>query len=122
MGIAFFAIQVYPAWLPLKTGSAVQATTYTLSVCTTTLSTIIIAIRIILVSRMPGASKHPRLAAEIITESAALYTISALIYIAMIPGNYYWAPYTRVIFAYMAVRSLLSFVLNPFNFHRILRQ
>jgi hypothetical protein len=56
---------------------------------------------------MPGASKKPHLAAEIIIESAALYTICALIYIAIIPGNSYYLTYAEVFFAYMAVCSLL---------------
>jgi hypothetical protein len=115
-GIAYFAIQVYPAWFPVRTGSAVQVTTYALSVGTTTLSTIIIVTRILLVSRMPGASKQPHLAAEIITESAVLYTISALIYIAMIAGSYHDAVYANIFFAYMAVRSLLFLALHSFQF------
>jgi hypothetical protein len=97
---------VYPAWIPINITNAMEITTYALSVATTTLSTIIIVTRILLVSRMPGASKQPRLVAEIITESAAPYTISALIYIAMIPGDYYYIDYASAFFAYMAVRPL----------------
>jgi hypothetical protein len=113
-GIASFALQVYPAWIPVRIGSAVKATTYALSVGTTTLSTIIIVTRIFLVSRMPGASKQPHLAAEIITESAALYTISALIYIAIIPSNSYYRIYADAFFAYMAVCPLLFLASYPF--------
>ena len=106
---------VYPAWIPPSIWSAVEVTTYALSVSTTTLSTIIIVIRILLVSRMPGASKEPHLAAEIITESAVLYTISALIYIGMIPGQSisFALHYADVFFAYMAVHPLLFPDLHP---------
>jgi predicted signal transduction protein with EAL and GGDEF domain len=104
---------VSPAWTPFNIGNAVEITTYALSVGTTTLSTIIIVIRILLVSRTPGASNKPRLAAEIITESAALYTISALIFIAFISGNFYYLNYAGVFFAYMAVCSLLFLALHP---------
>jgi hypothetical protein len=87
--------------------NAVVITAYALSVGTTTLSTIIIVTRILLVSQTPGASKKPRLAAEIITESAALYTISALIYIALLSGNFYYMQYASIFFAYMAVSPFL---------------
>jgi hypothetical protein len=99
-GIAYFVLLVYPAWIAVKITSALAITGYALSVSTTTLSTIIIVTRILLVSQMPGASKKSRSAAEIITESAALYTISALIYIAIIPGNFYYGNYADVFFAY----------------------
>jgi hypothetical protein len=105
-GIALFAIEVYPAWIPGSISRAVEITTFALSVGTTTLSTIIIVTRILLVSRMPGASKVPHSAAEIITESAALYTVSALIYIGMIRGQPYFVTYADIIFAYMPVRLL----------------
>jgi hypothetical protein len=91
----------------MSIGRAIQVTTYALSVGTTTISTIIIVTRILLVSRMPGASKQPRLAAEIITESAALYTISALIYVAMVPGSLDYGPYVNPFFTYMAVCPFL---------------
>ena len=97
-----------PVWIPVSATNAVAVTAYALSVGTTTLSTIIIVTRILLVSRMPGASKEPHLAAEIITESAILYTISALIYIGMIPSQHNSdLTYPDVFFAYMAVRPLL---------------
>ena len=114
IGIAYFVLLVYPAWIPVNITAAVLITTYTLSVSTTTLSTIIIFIRILLVSRMPGASKRPHLAAEIITESAGLYTVSALIFIAMIPDNNYSGVYANVFFAYMAVCPLLFPASHPF--------
>jgi hypothetical protein len=94
---------VYPAWIPANICYAVEITTYALSVGTTAACTIIIVARILLVSRMPGASKQPHLAVEIITESAALYTISALVYIGMIQRQSN-NPYTNIFFSYMAVR------------------
>jgi hypothetical protein len=108
-GIAFFIILVYPAWISENAAAAVQSTTYALSVGTTTTSTIIIVTRILLVTRMPGTSKKVHLVVEIITESAALYTLSALIYIGMIHGTYYGVVintlYAGVFFGYMAVCS-----------------
>ena len=92
-------------WIPANIGNAVAETNFALSVGTTTVSTIIIVVRILLVSRLPGASKTPRLAAEIIAESAVLYTIFALVYIGMTPKGYS-AIYVSVFYAYMAVRSL----------------
>jgi hypothetical protein len=107
---------VVPVWIPGNIANAVETTTYALSVGTTTLSTIIIVTRILLVSRMPGASISIRLAAEIITESAILYTVSALVYIGMIPHipYSYYDIYAWVFFAYMAVRPLL-FLYAPFK-------
>jgi hypothetical protein len=64
---------------------------------------------------MPGASKGPHLAAEIITESAALYTISTLIYIGMIPGQAYYDGYANAVFGYMAVSPLLFSASHPFE-------
>jgi hypothetical protein len=56
---------------------------------------------------MPGASKQPRLAAEIIIESAALYSISALIYVSLIPlsipTNNPLIPFGELFFAHLAV-------------------
>jgi hypothetical protein len=101
-GIAYFVVWVYPAWIPDMIIDAFGYTT--LSVGTTTVSTIIIVTRILLVSsQMPGLSKKTHLAAEIVTESAILYTISALVYIGAIPSNYA-SSYTSVFFGYMAVR------------------
>ena len=106
-GIAYFVLWVYPAWIPEKIANAVAYTTYGLSVGTTAVSTIIIVARILLVSRqMRGASKKLRLAAEIITESAILYTISGLIYIGRAPmnSNYGYCVYADIFSSYMAVR------------------
>jgi hypothetical protein len=105
-GIAYFVMAAVPVWIPENIANAVEITNYALSVSTTTLSTIIIVTRILLVSRMPGASKKSRLAAEMIAESAALYTISALIYIGMIPSACFdYTPYASIFFIYMAVCS-----------------
>jgi hypothetical protein len=62
---------------------------------------------------MPGASREPRIAMEIIVESAALYSISALVYTPMLylslsptasPATY--SQYGEIFFAYMAVEYL----------------
>ena len=62
-----------------------------------------------MVSRMPGASRQPQIAMEIIVESAILYSISALVYAPMIspfttPTATYQL-YAEIFFAYMAVKS-----------------
>jgi hypothetical protein len=116
-GIANFALVVCPIWIPPKIGIAVQISWIALSVGTTTASTLIIVACILLVSRMPGASKQPHLAAEIITESAALYSISALIYISLSVAHtssvvdllttYIQSTYADAFFAYLAVSPLL---------------
>jgi hypothetical protein len=93
----------------VKISNAVKYSTYALSVGTTTVSTIIIVTRILLVSRRgPSGSRKLRLAAEIIAESAILYTISALVYIGMISSPYARF-YTDAFFSYMGVR----FPLHP---------
>ena len=54
-----------------------------LSVATTVVSTIIIAIQIWRVARLPGATRQPRKVVEIIIESAAFYSIASLVYIGV---------------------------------------
>jgi hypothetical protein len=109
-GLTNFALSVYPAWIPPQIAGGVEVSWIALSVGTTTVSTIIIVTRILLVSRMPGASKQPHLAVEIIIESAALYSISALIYVSLIPvsvpKNVTLLPYGEVFFTYLAVSPL----------------
>ena len=108
-----FGIQVTPQVLPSDIiVNAVQLSSYSLSLVTTVLSTVIIVIRILMVSRMPGASRQPRTAMEIIVESASLYSISALVYTSILsfdttftsPSDTYQL-YADVFFAHMAVAS-----------------
>jgi hypothetical protein len=67
-----------------------------------------------MVARMPGASRQPRIAMEIIVESAVLYSISALVYTSMLAEASLFTPVTTYIqyadlfFAYMAVECHLS--------------
>jgi phosphatidylserine synthase len=90
---------------------AVERGTYSLSVATTVLSTIIIAIRILMVSRIPGGNRQRSIAVEIIVESAVRYSISAVVYTSMIPpiswtgssATHYL--YAGVFFRHMAVES-----------------
>jgi hypothetical protein len=111
LGITIFAFDVTPQLISDDLVSAVLISSYILSVITTILSTVIIVIQILMVSRMPGASHQPQIAMEIIVESAALYSISALVYTPMIfdgsigeaTGTYVY--YAEVFFAYMAVES-----------------
>ena len=65
-----------------------------------------------MVTRMPGASRQPRIAMEIIVESAALYSISALVYTSIlssvttfISASDTYGQYAGLFFAYMAVES-----------------
>jgi hypothetical protein len=64
---------------------------------------------------MPGASRQPRIAMEIVVESAVLYSISALVYTAILSSltaftassaTYY--AYPELFFTHMAVASHLS--------------
>jgi hypothetical protein len=107
-----FGFDVTPTLIPISIFNAVQITSYSLSLTTTVLSTVIIVIRILLVSRMPGTSSQPQVVMEIIVESAVLYSISALVYTPMISsittsngaGDTYEL-YADLFFAYMAVAS-----------------
>jgi hypothetical protein len=81
-----------------------------LSVSTTLVATLLIAIRIFSVSRVPGASRRSLVGLEIIVESAALYSIAGLLYIAFVAGIVeeriaasLGINYAEVVFAYMAV-------------------
>ena len=112
LGITTFALAIAPQVLPSNLSNALVIASYTLSVVTTVLSTVIIVIQILRVTRMPGASHQPRIAMEIIVESAALYSISALVFTPMItsfngPSETYIL-YPELFFAYMAVTSHLS--------------
>jgi hypothetical protein len=109
LGITFFSIDVSPHGPAESVYQAAQIGSYSLSVATTVLSTVIIVIRILKVSRMPGASRKPHFAIEIIIESAVLYSLSALLFTSMTAtftthsATYYL--YTEAFFAYMAVES-----------------
>ena len=113
LGITMFALDIYPQFIPYSIFNPVQIGSYSLSVATTTLSTVIIVIRILMVSRMPGASRQPRVAMEIVVESAALYSISALVFTPMSTSaangpTATYGLYAESFFAYMAVASHLS--------------
>jgi hypothetical protein len=110
LGITMFALEVTPQVLPNNLYNAVTISSFSLSVVTTVLSTVIIVIRILMVARMPGASHQPRIILEIVVESAALYSISALAFTPTIAlfdaptsrsGTYHLYP--ELFFAYMAV-------------------
>jgi hypothetical protein len=111
LGITIFAFDVTPQVISDNLVIAVLLSSDILSVITTISSTVIIVIRILMVSRMPGASRQPQIAMEIIVESAALYSISALVYTPMIfdesmnATNETYVYYAEVFFAYMAVES-----------------
>ena len=108
-----FAFDISPQFIPDSIVIPVQIGSYSLSVATTALSTVIIVTRILMVTRMPGASRQPQIAMEIIVESAALYSISALVFTPMTasfngPTATYYL-YAESFFAYMAVASYLSY-------------
>jgi hypothetical protein len=87
----------------------VELSSYSLSVVTTVLSTVIIGIRILKVSRMPGASRQPKTAMEIVVESAVLYSLSASVYILVVAfakaSALTYQIYVQLFFDYMAVES-----------------
>jgi hypothetical protein len=67
---------------------------------------------------MQGTSRKPRLAMEIIVESAVLYTISALVYTAILSSEVTLTSadntydlYANLFFYYMAVASIPSWIL-----------
>jgi energy-converting hydrogenase Eha subunit G len=107
-----FSLGVTPQVIPARIGAAVERSSYSLSLVTTVISTVIIVTRILMVSRIPRASHQTRIAMEIIIESATLYSISALVYTSMLSGITAHTPasatyqiYADIFFAYMAVES-----------------
>ena len=116
-----FSVNVTPLSISDKLPGAVLISSYSLSVATTILSTVIIAIRILTVSRMPGVSRQPSTAMEVVVESAALYSISALVYTPMLihlslshlplaPTATYFE-YADIFFTYMTVESHHTYLL-----------
>ena len=104
-----FAFDITPQFVPDKLANAVVISSYTLSVVATILSTMIIVIQILMVSHMPGVIHQSRTAIEIVVESAALYSISALVFTPMIASSATasatYVLYADTFFAYMAVES-----------------
>jgi hypothetical protein len=105
-----FGLDVTPQVIAISIFNAMQLSSYSLSVATTILSTVIIVIRILRVARMPGTSRQLQLAMEIIIESAVLYSISALVFTAILSSqatvmssSNTYASYAELFFAYMAV-------------------
>jgi hypothetical protein len=99
---------------PITISVDISVSIYSLSVATTVLCTIIIVSRIIKVWQIPGTKRKARAGVEIIVESAALYSVSALVYIPMIgPGNQKvgtYIQYADVFFATMAVCHFYLFI------------
>jgi hypothetical protein len=102
-----FSFDITTQFVLVNTDNAVTISSFSLSIGTTVLSTVIIAIRILMVSHLPGTSHQPRIAMEIIVESAALYSISAIVYTPMIGNSAAatYAMYAEIFFAYVAVES-----------------
>ena len=120
-----FGFDVTSQSIPDNLGEAVLISSFTLSVVTTILSTVIITIRILSVSRMPGVSRQPSIAMEVVVESAALYSISALVYTPMLihlsssqlplaPTATYFE-YADIFFTYMTVESHHSYLPVPIS-------
>jgi hypothetical protein len=80
-----------------------------LSVATTVVSTLIIVIRILRVTRLPG-TKLSSSVVEIVVESAALYGVSSLVYLGLSQPTSMTADvrffYAQVFFSTMAVRCI----------------
>jgi hypothetical protein len=95
-GITIFGLDVSPRFFPDSVVVPLYLTSYSLSVATTVLCTLLIIVRIFLATRLSktvpktslklqsGAFHRPSTVIEVIVESAALYSISALIFIPMI--------------------------------------
>jgi hypothetical protein len=103
-----FGMDVSPTFFPDNVYFSIETTTYSLSVATTVLSTLIISGRILKVSHMAGISSQPRTVLEIIVESAALYSIAALGFISLMgvsdPNVGTYSLYMQLFFTNMAVR------------------
>jgi hypothetical protein len=115
-----FGLDVTPQNISDSIYNPVLISSYSLSIATTILSTAMIVIRIVTVSRMPGTSRQPRIAMEIIVESAILYSISALVYIPTFTDQYSasgiaYQLYADIFFAYMPVESNPSSVPTPIS-------
>jgi hypothetical protein len=67
-----------------ETNHPIYISRYALSVAATVPSTLLIIVQILIVLRMPGASHRPLTALEIVVESAALYSVSALVLLALV--------------------------------------
>jgi hypothetical protein len=92
---------------------ALNITNISLSVATTILCSLIIVTRIFLISRMPGTTRQPTKAAEIVIESATFYSIIALMWIALDSG----LP-TATYSLYVDVFYTIALVCGPFLFLR----
>jgi hypothetical protein len=112
-----FGLSLTPQYIPNSIFDPVLLSSYSLSIATTVVSTVIIVIQILMVSRMPGSSCQLTSAMEIIVESAALYSISALVYTPIVAQLSaatahvaMYQLYADIFFAYMAIESsFLSF-------------
>jgi hypothetical protein len=118
-GITIFGLDVSPRFFPDSVVVPLYLISYCLSVATTVLCTLLIIARIFLVTRLSktvpkpslklqsGAFRRSSTVIEVIVESAALYSISALIFIPMIgPQNekaVTYVQYAELFFADMAV-------------------
>jgi hypothetical protein len=94
--------------VPINAYLGVLHATFSLSVATTVVSTILIVIQILRTSRVPGKTRaKSHTAVETIIESALLYSVTSLIFIPMInpesesSSTYYL--YAQVFAAHMAV-------------------
>jgi energy-converting hydrogenase Eha subunit G len=119
-----FGLDVTPQLIPSSIYISVQLSSYSLSVVTTALAAVIIVVRILMVSRMPGASRQPQIAMEIIVESAVLYAVSALVYTSILSSLHggtvisaAYIDYAEVFFAYMAVEYHSSSPPHPLTLH-----
>jgi hypothetical protein len=83
-GLAIVFMDIILTLIPMNIYFPLAMATYALSVASTVLSTILIVVRILYVARIPGTTRQPLTVIEIVVESAALYSISALIYIVML--------------------------------------
>jgi hypothetical protein len=113
VGMTLFGSDLSPIFFPSEIVNPLYISSYALPVAATVLSTLLIVWQILIVLRMPGASHRPLTALEIVVESAALYSVSALVLLALVvcsdSDTYYQTVYlyAHEFFIYMAV-SLLT--------------
>jgi hypothetical protein len=125
--LVVFILDIIPPLIPGELMSALWITNSALSVATTLLCSLIIVARIFIVSRLPGATRQPIKAAEIVIESAAFYSITTLIWIPIFntPSAVTYAIYVDVFYTLAIVCGIFLFaslnvyllldILEPFS-------
>ena len=109
-----FSLEVTPQFIPDRIAIPVELSSCSVSVPAPVLSTAIILIRILVVSRIARASHQPQIAMETIIKSDRIYCISALVYISI--SSYLLTLATAITFYVYAELFLPTWPLRPIPF------